>query len=87
VKRTNQGALALSPHVAERGKKTELAGVLGIDQPTMTRIIQGRPPAAGVRLKLQELFGIDWRVWDEKVEVDGDPDDDDEPADTERAPA
>jgi transcriptional regulator with XRE-family HTH domain len=66
--------MALAPLVAERGKKVELARSLKVDQSMVTRWVSGeRTPPAGSRLELQERFGIDWRLWDEEVEVDDEP--------------
>ncbi len=67
---TNEGALALAPHVAERGKKAELADSMGIDRGLVTRWATGKiKPGTKYRLELKRRFGIDITLWDKEAPI------------------
>lgn len=85
--KTNQGAIALTPLLKDRGKRAELADSIGADRGTLTRWLSGAlKPGAGYRMALQERLGIDWRLWDQETEApDDNPENDVEPNDDEPA--
>jgi transcriptional regulator with XRE-family HTH domain len=71
VKRyTNEGALALAPHLQERGKKAALADAMGIDRGLVSRWAAGTlRPCTQNRLELKQRLGIDISAWDRRVPV------------------
>lgn len=65
---TNEGAIALAPHVEKRGKKAELADGMGVDRGMVTRWVSGeQKPGTKYRLELKTRYGIDISSWDRDV--------------------
>lgn len=72
-------ALAVICKDADRGQ-TSVAERLDEHQSLVSRWVAGeRIPSAQSRKKIEDVFGIDWRSWDDPAE--------DAPPDTERASA
>lgn len=66
----NRGALAIQEKLKERGKRAELAAELGIDPGMVSRWVGGqRRPEVEYRAKLEDKYGINWRLWDEDVDA------------------
>jgi transcriptional regulator with XRE-family HTH domain len=74
----NRGAVRLKELLGERGAPARLAKELDVDPAMVSRWMNGLvSPDTTYRAKLEDEYGIGWRLWDDKLE--------EQPADTERA--
>jgi transcriptional regulator with XRE-family HTH domain len=63
----NRGAQRLRKAVP-RGEQTKLAGKLGVDPAAVCKWLKGKHvPAARFRAKIEDEYGIGWRLWDQEV--------------------
>ena len=67
VQPASAGAAALLP-IAIRIGQTQLAKNLGVAQAHVYYWLHGkRLPSARYRARIQDLYGVDWRSWDEPM--------------------
>ncbi len=66
----NRGALELQGKLADHGKQAELARDFGVGPDRVSRWLSGKHrPDATWRAKLEDKFGIGWRLWDEDTDA------------------
>lgn len=64
----NRGALELREKLADHGKQAELARDFGVGPDRVSRWLSGKHrPDATWRAKLEDKYGISWRLWDEDI--------------------
>jgi transcriptional regulator with XRE-family HTH domain len=70
--RDNHGARRLRELFQGRGSVSELAVKVGVDASLASRWLSGeRTPDTKNRARIEDLFGVGWRLWDEPVEPAG----------------
>lgn len=64
----NRGAERLAELFPNHGDQKKIAKDVGTDQSVVSRWIRGeRKPKVPQRAKLEDLYGIGWRLWDDDV--------------------
>jgi transcriptional regulator with XRE-family HTH domain len=64
----NKGAILLQEKLKPRGAKAALAKALAIGPDLVSRWLSGdRTPDTKHRARLEDEYGINWRLWDEQV--------------------
>ena len=68
AEKDSAGAARLRELFPDRGGQTEIVSATGYGRPVVSRWYNGhRRPGLVARAKLQDLYGIGWRLWDEPV--------------------
>jgi transcriptional regulator with XRE-family HTH domain len=68
-KKDNDGARALRSRFPDRGGISEVAEKVGTDSSVVSRWFSGeRKPDPKMRARLQDEYGIDWRLFDNEDE-------------------
>lgn len=69
----NKGALLLREKLAAHGARAALAKDFGVGADLVSRWLSGeRLPNPLHRRRLEDEYGISWRLWDDAAEVSGD---------------
>lgn len=67
----NRGAARLAELFPHHGDQKRIAEAVEVDQGAVSRWIRGkRKPEVTQRARLEDLYGIGWRMWDEPIVAD-----------------